>query len=118
LIEQLMVGIEQQLIGIPDCTETKFLVDELKAFSYEVLDSGRLKYGAPEGLHDDGVMALGLAVRGVAYLFYNKKPIAELEPPKFSAAWLERRALNEEIKKNSKLPRRLQKRIEYALAFS
>ena len=77
LVEQLVVAIEQGLIGIPDCPQTKFLIDELKSFAYEVLASGRLRYSAPEGLHDDGVISLGLAVRGIAHLLHNKPKVKE-----------------------------------------
>ncbi len=77
LVEQLIVGIEQGLIGIPDCRETKFLIDELKAFSYEILPSGRIRYSAPQGLHDDGVVSLGLACMGISNFFYRKRRIEE-----------------------------------------
>jgi len=36
------------------------LVGELESFGYEVTRAG-FRYAAPEGLHDDCVMALGLA---------------------------------------------------------
>ena len=72
LVEQLTVAIEQGLIGIPDCEKTKFLIDELKAFGYTKLPSGRFRYSAPEGLHDDGVISLGLATRGISHLLHLK----------------------------------------------
>ena len=62
LVEELMVAIEQGLIGIPNVPDTAFLLDELRAFTYEQLPSGRIRYSAPSGLHDDGVIALGLAL--------------------------------------------------------
>lgn len=81
LVEQLIVAIEQGLIGIPDCPQTQFLIDELKAFSYDILPSGRIQYSAPEGLHDDGVISLGLAVRGIWSLLYkDTKPKEEKKP--------------------------------------
>ena len=52
-----MVAIEQQQITFPDIPE---LVSELKSFGYEVTRTG-YHYAAPEGLHDDCVMALGMA---------------------------------------------------------
>lgn len=82
LVEQLTVAIEQGLIGIPEVEKTRFLIDELKSFSYEVLPTGRLRYQAPEGLHDDGVISLGLAVRGIQHLLHLKK-----EPKKEKKPW-------------------------------
>lgn len=72
LIKQLTVAIEQGLIGIPDCEQTQFLLNELRSFTYEITKSRNVKYQAPEGLHDDGVISLGLAVRGMGHLLYNK----------------------------------------------
>lgn len=51
--------------------EIKLLVDqtqtaELMAYQSEKLPSGLIRYGAPEGMHDDTVMALALAWQGVA----------------------------------------------------
>lgn len=40
------------------------LIGELEAFAYEELPSGKFRYSAPEGMHDDCVMALALAVWG------------------------------------------------------
>lgn len=73
LIEQLIVAIEQGLIGIPKCKETEFLIDEIKSFSYELLSSGKVRYQAPTGLHDDGVISLGLSVLGIAHLLYKQE---------------------------------------------
>uniref|UniRef100_A0A6M3IVM9 Putative terminase n=1 Tax=viral metagenome TaxID=1070528 RepID=A0A6M3IVM9_9ZZZZ len=117
LVEQLMVGIEQGLIGIPDCLQTQFLIEELKSFSYEILPSGRIKYSAPEGLHDDGVMALGLAAMGISYRFYKTRAKPEDLLPINSPAYLERKSYEKELEINSHLPRRFRKPIG-ELAFS
>jgi hypothetical protein len=117
LIEQLIVAIEQQLLSIPDTIETKFLIDELKAFSYELLPSGKLRYTAPDGLHDDGVMSLGLAIRGMSYALYKEKEEKTNNLPYNSPAWVERRAYEREVAYNMKLPRRL-RREPADLAFS
>ena len=106
-----MVGIEQGLLGIPNCEQTKFLIEELKQFTYEVLSSGRLRYSAPEGLHDDGVMALGLATMGISYRFYKTQPKEVETLPKFSPAWIEQQKMEEEINRNAILPRRYRKPI-------
>lgn len=117
LVEQLMVGIEQGLIGIPDCQETQFLIQELKNFTYETLPTGRLRYSAPEGQHDDGVMALGLAATGISYRFYQRQKEADPIIPKNSPAWIERQTFEKEIEYNNRLPRRLRKQIP-ELSFS
>lgn len=36
-------------------------IGELQAYEMETLPSGMIRFGAPEGVHDDCVMALGLA---------------------------------------------------------
>ncbi|MCR4398946.1 MAG: hypothetical protein NUV93_08290, partial [Firmicutes bacterium] len=38
------------------------LLNELEAFEYEISRAGNVKYGAPEGQHDDCVISLALAV--------------------------------------------------------
>ena len=111
LVEQLMVGIEQGLLGIPNCEETRFLIEELKQFTYEVLPTGRLRYSAPEGLHDDGVMSLGLATMGISYRFYKNEPKAVESVPMFSPAWIEQQAVNRQVEENYLLPRKYRKPV-------
>jgi hypothetical protein len=50
-------------------------------------------------------------------MFYHKKPIENLIPVN-SPAWLERRAWDDEINRNNRLPRRLRRKINVELAFS
>lgn len=113
LIEQLIVAIEQGLIGIPNIPKTQFLIDELKAFTYEMPETsgGKIFYHAPEGLHDDGVISLGLAIRGISYALYNKKQEQSEKLPINSPAYIERKAYEQEILKNSRLPRRFREKI-------
>lgn len=59
LIENLAVKIQNKEFTIPDIPE---LISELKMFQAESLPSGRIRYNAPEGYHDDCVIALALAV--------------------------------------------------------
>lgn len=59
LITNLAMWIEQGKIKFPNIPE---LVEELRIFGYEVLPSGKIRYAAPDGFHDDCVMALALAV--------------------------------------------------------
>ena len=58
LIEKLSISIEQKKIFIPN---NEILIDELKAFGYTMTESGNIRYGAPQGLHDDFVISLALA---------------------------------------------------------
>ena len=57
LMEGLAVAIQRGEISYPDGA----IVAELEAFEFEYSRTG-VKYSAPEGLHDDCVMALALAV--------------------------------------------------------
>ena len=61
-IEKLSVDIEHKNLTIPDWD---ILIDELSVFGCELSDSGNIKYGAPEGYHDDCVMALAIANWGL-----------------------------------------------------
>ncbi|MFX0135921.1 MAG: hypothetical protein ACFFDN_19925 [Candidatus Hodarchaeota archaeon] len=58
LIENLMLAFDKEEILIFD---DPILVNELMAFTYEINESGRVKYSAPEGMHDDTVISLALA---------------------------------------------------------
>ena len=58
IMEGLAAAIHQQTIRYPDGA----LVSELESFGYEYTKAG-VKYTAPDGLHDDGVCALALAVQ-------------------------------------------------------
>lgn len=58
LVESLMLSFEQMRIRImPDPVQA----NELKIFEYDIGPSGGVKYSAPEGYHDDLVIALALA---------------------------------------------------------
>lgn len=62
IIESLAVAFEQGELRIP---ATQWLIDELLAFDQERTASGLMRYSAPAGSHDDGVMALAIAWHGV-----------------------------------------------------
>lgn len=65
LIDDLVYAFETEQIALPvDHPLCEVVVGELEAFEMERLPSGRWRYGAPEGLHDDTVMSLALAYRG------------------------------------------------------
>jgi terminase large subunit-like protein len=57
LLEGLAASIQKQEIRFPDGP----IVRELESFGYEYTRTGGVKYLAPEGVHDDCVMALALA---------------------------------------------------------
>ena len=59
LVEKLSIFIENQYIHIPNIA---VLIDELKVFGYEITEKRNITYSAPQGLHDDCVISLGLAV--------------------------------------------------------
>jgi phage FluMu gp28-like protein len=58
LIENLSIMIENGQLTIPQVPE---LINELKLYGYKTTPSGNVQYGAPEGYHDDAVVALALA---------------------------------------------------------
>jgi hypothetical protein len=59
LVEHLAVQIEQRTVTWPD---NPVLQNELVAFQYEMTRAGNVRYSAPDGMHDDAVMSLALAV--------------------------------------------------------
>lgn len=61
-IEKLNSFLEENNIHLPP---NDTLINELEAYGYQMTDSGNLKYGAPQGLHDDCVSSLMLAVWGL-----------------------------------------------------
>ena len=61
LMEGLSLAIQTQSIRYPN----NEIVNELSSFAYEYTKTG-VRYSAPSGLHDDCVMALGLAVHGMS----------------------------------------------------
>src|SRR3990167_10956166 len=61
LIENLLMAIDQAYLGLPQEQATQWLIEELKQYQAFRQPSGAIKYGAPEGRHDDGVTALMLA---------------------------------------------------------
>ncbi len=62
LIDNLKIAFEQGTISIPN---DPILLDELESYEYEFdEDTRRFKFSAPEGKHDDMVIALALACWG------------------------------------------------------
>lgn len=61
LLNNLAILLEQDKIKIPN---DEGLIAELQSFKYEISENGKIKVRVPEGLHDDRVMSLALAVWG------------------------------------------------------
>jgi hypothetical protein len=61
LINNLAMLFEQGLITLPRYELWPEGIDELEAFEFSVTELGNVRTGAPSGLHDDAVIALGLA---------------------------------------------------------
>lgn len=62
LVNNLSVAMDNGQIKYPEIPE---LLDELAMFAYEQRANGTFHYSAPEGFHDDEVMALGLVNRAI-----------------------------------------------------
>jgi hypothetical protein len=60
LIQRLIVAVEQRQVSWPRAWEV--LTNEMKRYEYAISPSGAITYSAPEGFHDDTVIALALAV--------------------------------------------------------
>jgi hypothetical protein len=65
LIENLTLMLEQRQLVLPRTELWPEGIDELEAFEYSVTESGNVRSGAPSGMHDDCVIALGLAAWSV-----------------------------------------------------
>lgn len=63
IIEKLAISIEKGEIGLLDHPK---LIQELIAYTQERTASGMFKYNAPQGEHDDCVMALAMAWHGIS----------------------------------------------------
>lgn len=62
-IDAVALALERGQLGLLD---DRTLHDELSAYDAERLPSGMLRYSSPEGMHDDTVMSLALAVWAAA----------------------------------------------------
>lgn len=58
LVNNLAIAIEQRMITFPN---EPILIDELMSYEYDITESGKIQYGAPDGKHDDAVTSLALA---------------------------------------------------------
>lgn len=58
IVQALSLGFEREEIALPD---NPILIGELMSYAAERLPSGKWRYNAPDGMHDDTVVALALA---------------------------------------------------------
>ncbi len=84
LIESLSLGIEQGLVTYPPIQE---LIFELQAFEYERLPSGKLRYTAPGGSHDDCVISLALANKAAIDILSVVAASGGIVQPKIGKTW-------------------------------
>ena len=61
LVDNLSLMLEKAQITLPRPALCPELIDELEGFQYSVSEAGNVKSSAPGGMHDDCVVALGLA---------------------------------------------------------
>ena len=71
MIEKLSIWIEQRKIRMINLEQTAFEFDN---FSYTIGPTGRIRYSAPEGLHDDIVIANALAVYKLTAVYRQVVP--------------------------------------------
>lgn len=69
IIQGLELAFERSEITL---LNDEYQITELMAYQSEKLPSGLVRYGSPEGLHDDTVMALALAWSGIGIPSPNK----------------------------------------------
>jgi len=81
LVENLSVAIDHGYIAVPDQPETQWLLDELRSYQEIKASSGHLRYSAPQGQHDDGVVALMLACWGLRFELQQPPRSLEHEEP-------------------------------------
>ena len=77
LVDNLTTALDHGYLGVPNQAETQWLLDELRAYREWKTDAGRVKWGAPDGQHDDGVSALMLMAWG---LRHDWRPLEETAP--------------------------------------
>ena len=72
LIEKLSIWIEQKKIRLLRPEFDPYALTEYDNFSYEIGPTGKVRYGARDGFHDDVVIADALAIWLLQPLFYEQ----------------------------------------------
>jgi len=78
LIQELVLALEQEDLRL---LEEEWLLQELENYQYERTEAGNLRMNAPEGKHDDGVIALALAWHIAMPLSQSGRPVLGSERP-------------------------------------
>jgi phage FluMu gp28-like protein len=63
LMQRLVAAFQGKELTLPDTEDSRWLVSEMEAFEFTYTATG-VRYEAPSGFHDDGVMAVALALYG------------------------------------------------------
>jgi hypothetical protein len=82
IVRALALAFEQHMIGIPD---DPALIGELESYEAARLPSGKWRYQAPDGMHDDCVIALALAYWHCQDASTGIGVITDAEPYRFSS---------------------------------
>lgn len=69
LIEKLVIWIEQKKLRMLNIPET---IKEFNNFTYDISSTGKVRYEAPQGFHDDIVCSMGLAI-------WQLQPVIDVE---------------------------------------
>ncbi len=76
MVEKLSIWIEQRKIRMINLEQTAFEFDN---FSYVIGPTGRIRYSAPDGLHDDIVISHALAVYKLTAVY--RQPLTQEATP-------------------------------------
>ena len=78
IIEKTSVFIQTHQVHLINMPET---LEEFDNFSYELSKTGNVRYNAPDGYHDDIVIAHSLAISGLYQLIIkeNEEPKTKLQ---------------------------------------
>lgn len=79
LINNAALMVEQRAVRWPRVAATDVLTNELKAYEYSTSAGGMLTMSAPEGMHDDAVIAFALMCWPLGHAGANSLPAAALE---------------------------------------
>jgi hypothetical protein len=63
LMQRLVAAFQGKELTLPDAEDARWLTNEMEAFEFTYTATG-VRYEAPSGFHDDGVMAVALALHG------------------------------------------------------
>ena len=77
LVEKLSIFIEQKRISMIPIKET---MHEFDNFSYHLTHSGKIRYEALSGQHDDIVIAHALAISGLYELMEDTRKLIKVSP--------------------------------------